>query len=103
MSAPAGVELNEDVLLVLLEDDIFKSISDDVVDGFILSLGDRLALDAGWDLALCESSDKVTDVLGVDCLALWHGELGGFLNLLDGEGGPLGFGQVEGLGVVGEL
>lgn len=85
MSTPRSVKLNEDILLVFLQDDVLESIGDNIEYGLVLALGNRLALNAGWNFALAEFGNEITDVLGVNFLALGHGELGRLLDLLDGE------------------
>ena len=103
VTAPRSVELEEDILFVLLHNDILERIRNDGIYGIILSLGNRLALDASCDLALAVSSDKVGDRLGVDGGGLRERELELLLDLLDGEGRPCRLGKVERLGMVGKL
>lgn len=103
MSAPRGVELEEDIALVIGHDDLVKGVGHDSVDGVLLGLGDGLALDGCSELAVDELADKVRDSLGVYSLRLGQGELELLLDLLDSECWPLGLLQVERLCVVGEL
>jgi len=62
-----------------------------------------LRLDGGGKLSTDEILDESGDGVVVDRLGLIKRELGHVLNVLDGECGPLGFSQVEGLGVIREL
>lgn len=103
MTAPRSVKLEEDILLVLLEDDILKRVGHHGVYCLILSLRNRLALDAGRDLALAVSRDKIGNGLGVDSGCLGQRELELLLDLLDGERWPGRLREIEGLGMVGEL
>jgi hypothetical protein len=70
VTAPRSVKLEEDILLGILDDDILERIGYNSVDCFILSLGNRLALDASRDLALAVSRNEIGDRLGVDSGAL---------------------------------
>lgn len=103
MTAPRCVQLEEDVLLVVLEDNLIEGIGHDSVGSVLLNLRYRLALDRSGNLALYELGDKVTNSLGVHGRGLRKRVFELFLYLLDGERGPFGFLQIEGLGVVGEL
>lgn len=88
MTAPRGVELDEDVLSVV-EDDLLVVVGNDDGDGAVLLLGNRLALDAGLHLAAAEVVDELGDGLDGDVLGLLEGELLVLDRVLDGERRPL--------------
>jgi hypothetical protein len=104
VSAPRGVELNENVLLVV-DDKVLVALGDDHSGTRLLLLGDGLALDAGLDLA----GDKVVNeradsLLGdvLDSALLGVGELLVLGNVLDGERGPGADLEVQVAGVLAE-
>jgi hypothetical protein len=103
VTAPRSVKLEENVLLVVLKDHLIEAICHDGVGGVFLDLGYRLALDRSGNVTFDEFSDKVADGLGVYSRGLRERVFKLLLNLLNSESGPLGFLQVERLGMVGEL
>lgn len=66
MTAPRSVELDKDITLGLLKHDLVEVICDDVVDGLILRLRDRLAFNGGCNLTANELGNKITDSLGIN-------------------------------------
>lgn len=88
VSAPGGVELNKNILLVV-DDDLLVVTAHDDGDGAFLGLGDGLGLDARLNLAVEDILDELADLLGVDLLRLVIGVLGVLSGLLDGEGREL--------------
>ena len=88
MSAPGGVELDEDILLVV-NDNLLIVAAYDHGDGAFLGLGNRLRLDARLYLAVQDVLNELADLLGVKLLGLVIGELGVLGGLLDGEGREL--------------
>ena len=102
VTAPGGVELNEDVLAVII-DDIIEALPDNVVDRVVLGRRNDLALELRFDFACNVLLDPVGDTISSDLLALSVGVLELLLQVLDDEGGPLDFHEVKGAGVVTEL
>jgi len=88
MPAPWGVELDEDVL-VLVHDDIVIVVGHNHMYRPVLLLWDGLGLDAWLDLAVDEVLDELADFLRAELLLLVERELLVLDRLLDGEGGPL--------------
>ena len=94
MSAPWGVELDKNILVVV-DDNILVVVGNDGGDRAFLGLRDRLGLDAGLNLAVEDILHELGDVLLDNLLVLVVGELGVCLGVLDGEGGPLGGVEVQ--------
>ena len=104
VSAPRGVELNENVLLVV-DDEVLVALGDDHSGTGLLLLGDGLALDAGLDLAGDEVVNERADSLLADVLGstlLGVGELLVLGDVLDGERGPGADLEVQVAGVLAE-
>lgn len=104
VSAPGGVELEEDVLVVV-DDEVLVALCDDDGGARLLLLGDGLALDAGLDLALDELLNESANSLLADVLdsaLLGVGELLVLGDVLDGECGPGADLEVEVAGVLAE-
>lgn len=106
VTAPGGVELNQDIL-VGVHDNLVVVLGDNDGNGAVVLLGDGVGLDAGVDLAGGELVEELGDLLLGKVSAL-EGELLVLLGVLDGEGGPLANLEVEvasvlteGLGVDG--
>jgi hypothetical protein len=104
VSAPGSVELKEDILLVV-DNKVLVALGDDHGGTRLLLLGNRLALDAGLNLALNELLNESADSLLADVLdgtLLGVGELLVLGNVLDGERGPGANLKVEVAGVLAE-
>lgn len=104
VTAPGGVELEEDVLLVV-DDEVLVALGDDDGGTGLLLLGDGLALDAGLNLALDELLNERADSLGGDVLGgalLGEGVLLVLGDVLDGKGGPGADLEVQVAGVLAE-
>lgn len=104
VTAPGGVELEEDILLVV-DDEVLVALGDDDGGTGLLLLGDGLALDAGLDLALDELLNERADGLGGDVLGgalLGEGVLLVLGDVLDGESGPGADLEVQVAGVLAE-
>jgi len=104
VSAPGGVKLDENILLVV-DDKVLVALGDDDSGTSLLLLGDGLALDAGLDFAsdkvLNERSDRLLGkVLGRALLGV--GELLVLGDVLDGERGPGADLEVQVAGVLAE-
>lgn len=84
MSAPRGVELQEDILVVL-NDELLVAVGHNGGHRALLGLGNRLGLDARLDLAVKNILDKSADILGVEVLGLVIGILGVLRGVLDSE------------------
>lgn len=93
VTAPWGVELNEDVLVVV-DDDVLVAVGNDDGDWALLGLWDWLRLDGWGDLAGGEVLNELGDGLLSELLVLWEWVLGVLGGLLDGESWPLGL-EVE--------
>lgn len=102
LSTPRRVELDEEILGVVRDNGV-ELIGDEDVYTLVLHGRDLLTFDRGGDLAVDKVGDEGGDGLEVDGGGLREGELGHSLHVLDGERGPDGLGEVERLGVVGEL
>lgn len=98
VTAPGGVELNQDILLVI-KDNLLVVLGNDNSDGTVVGLRDGLGLDAGLHLAGRELLNELGDVIVGDLLLLVKGELLVLDGLLDGERGELVGGEVEVAGV----
>ena len=101
VAAPRGIELKEDILLIVLDNLIVVMRHHDR-DRAVLLLGHGLALDARLDLAGHVFVDKRTHVLLRELLGLVEGELLVLGHVLDGEGGPLVDLEVQVAGVGAE-
>ena len=101
MATPRGVELEQDILLVVL-DDLVVIVRHYDRDGAVLLLGHGLALDARLDLARHVIVDKGADVLLGKLLGLVEGELLVLGHILDGKGGPFVDLEVQIAGVSAE-
>lgn len=104
VSAPGGVELEKDILVVV-DDEVLVALCDNDSGTGLLLLGDGVALDAGLDLAANELLNERTDSLGADVLdgtLLGVGELLVLGDVLDGECGPGANLEVKVAGVLAE-
>lgn len=101
MSTPGGVELDEDILVVV-DDQVIVGVGDDNGNRTLLLLGDGLRLDAGLDLAVQDLLDELANLLGIDLLALVVGELRALGGVLNGEGRELLGVEVQVVGVSAE-
>lgn len=93
VSAPWCVELDQDVL-GLVKNNVVVVLGDDNSDWAIVLFWDRLALDAGVNLARNKIINKLANLL-VGELVLGEGKLLVLLGVLDGESGPLADLEVE--------
>lgn len=98
MSTPRGIELNENVLLVIV-DKLIVVLSNENSDGTVLALGDGLGLDARLNLALKDVVDKCSNGLLGDLLVLIEGILLAVVDVLDSESGELITDEVEVVGM----
>jgi hypothetical protein len=90
VSTPWSVELEQHIL-VAVNDDFLVVLGDDDGGGAFLLLGDRLALDAGLELAGNKVGDELGQLLGgesrgITSFGVW--ELLVLDGVLDGESGP---------------
>lgn len=88
VAAPWGVELDQDVL-VLVHDDVVVVVRHNHMYGPVLLLWNRLGLDAWLDLAVDKVLDELANLLHGELLLLVERELLVLDRLLDGEGRPL--------------
>lgn len=100
MTTPGSVELQQDILVFI--DNIFVVVRYDNFDAALLLLGNRLALDAGRDLAVNEILNESADFVMCNLLALVKGEFLVLDSLLDCKGRPLVDFEVEVTGVGAE-
>ena len=98
VTAPWGVEFNQDILGVI-ENNVLVVVSHNDSDWPIVLFGDSLALDGGLDLAGDKVINERADIFLGELLALVVRELLVLGNVLDGEGGPLVSLEVEVSGV----
>jgi hypothetical protein len=89
VTAPWGVELEEDILVVL-DDKVVVGVGDNDGDWSLLLLWNWLRLDGWRDLALGVVLNKLGDGLLGELLILWEWELGVLGGFLDSESWPLG-------------
>jgi len=104
VSAPGGVELKKNILVVV-NNEILVALGDDHSGTRLLLLGNRLALDAGLNLALNELLNESADSLLADVLdgtLLGEGVLLVLGDVLDGESGPGADLEVKVAGVLAE-
>ena len=88
VSAPGGVELDQDVLLVV-NDNLLEVSANNDGDRTFLGLGNGLRLDTGVNLAIKDVLDELADLLGVNLLGLVVRVLGVLGNVLDSESGEV--------------
>lgn len=100
VTAPGGVELNQDIL-VGVHDNLVVVLGNNDGDGAVVLLGDGVGLDAGVDLAGNERVKELSNLLLGEVSAL-EGELLVLLGVLNGEGGPLANLEVEVTSVLAE-
>ena len=104
VSAPGGVELKEDVLVVV-DNEVLVALGNDHSGTRLLLLGNGVGLDAGLNLALNELLNESADSLLADVLdgtLLGVRELLVLGDVLDGECGPGANLEVEVAGVLAE-
>jgi hypothetical protein len=104
VSAPGGVELEKDVLVVV-DDEVLVALGDDHGGTKLLLLGNGVGLDAGLNFALNELLNESADSLLADVLdgtLLGVGVLLVLGDVLDGERGPGADLEVEVAGVLTE-
>jgi hypothetical protein len=97
VAAPWGVELEENVFLVV-DNDVLVVLGHNNSDGTLLFFGDRLALDGWLDLAGNKVIDECADVLGADVLdgaLLGEREFEVLGDVLDSKSGPAADLEVE--------
>ena len=99
MTAPWCVELDEDVLLVV-HNHFLVVLGHDDSHGAILLLWDRLALDAGFELAADKLVTELANDLLSELLLLVQGVFLSLDGILDGKGGPRANLEVEVLAVL---
>lgn len=87
VTAPGGVELNENVLVVV-NDDILVVVGNDDSYGTVIGFGNGLRLDARVNLASEEVVNELANLLLGDLGLLVVGELLVLLGALDSESGP---------------
>jgi hypothetical protein len=107
VTAPWGIELNQDVLLVI-EDNLIVVLGNDNGNWSILAFWNGLRFDAGLNSTRHKVVNKLSDILGAKLLGLVERELLVLDSLLDSKCGPLANLKVEvsavlakGLGVNG--
>lgn len=104
VSAPGGVELKKNILVVV-DNEVLVALGDDHGGTRLLLLGNRLALDAGLNLALNKLLNESADSLLADVLGgtlLGEGVLLVLGDVLDGEGRPGADLEVKVAGVLTE-
>ena len=94
MTTPWGIELKEDIILVV-DHDVLVIVSHDDLNGTFLFFGDRLRLDTWVDLAIQEVLDKSADIVMGDLLGLIIWEFLVFHSLLDREGWPFAVFEIQ--------
>ncbi len=99
---PCGIEFDKDILGVI-ENDLFKVLSDEDVHGLVLLSRNRLALELRLDFAIKILMNPFADTFSGNFLALVIRILELFLKILDDECGPFGFTEVESLCVITKL
>ena len=88
MTTPWGIELDQDILGIIV-DNVLVVVGNDNSDRTIVLLWYRLALDGWLNLASNEIIDKRANVFLGDLLGLVEGELLVLGNVLDSKGWPL--------------
>lgn len=88
VTAPRGVELEENILLVV-DHKLLVRVGNDNSDRTFLSLGNGLRLDARLNLAVQDVLDELADILSLELLVLVIRILGVLGGVLDGEGREL--------------
>lgn len=102
VAAPGGVELDQNVLVLVVLDNLGVSGSDNDSDGAVVLLGDGLGLDRRLDSAGQDILSQLLHLLNSELTLLVQGELGASDDVLDTESGPLLL-QVDVGGVSAEL
>ena len=94
MTAPGGVELEENIVLVI-QNDLFVVIGHNDLNRAFLLLWNRLGLDAGGDLAVHKVLDECADIVMCKLLLLVERKLLVLDGLLDGESWPFAIFEVQ--------
>lgn len=98
VSTPGGIELDQDILVVV-NDQVLVGVGDNDGNGTLLLLGDGLRLDAGLNLAVQDLLDELANLLGINLLRLVVRVLGALDGVLNGECRELLGVQVQVVGV----
>ena len=99
VATPSRVKLGKDILAVI-QQNLIKRLADHDRHGLVLSLGDRLALELGLELAIEEELNHLVGSLSSYVLLLIVRVLELLREVLDDEAGPLGLAEVKCAGVV---
>lgn len=89
VAAPGGVELNQNVLVLVVLDNLGVSGGDNDLDGAVVLLGNSLGLDRGLDSAGQDILSQLLHLLNSELTLLVQGELGAGDDVLDTKSGPL--------------
>lgn len=89
VAAPGGVELNQNVLVLVVLDNLGVSGGDNDLDGAVVLLGNSFGLDRGLDSARQDILSQLLHLLNSELTLLVQGELGAGDDVLDTESGPL--------------
>jgi hypothetical protein len=101
VSAPGSVKLDQDILLVV-NNDLLVVAANNNGNRSLLSLGNRLGLEARVNLAVEDILDELADILGINLLVLVVRVLGVLGGVLDSESRELLGLKVEVAGVSAE-
>ena len=94
MTAPGGVELEKNIVLVI-QNDLFVVVGHNDLNRAFLLLWNRLGLDAGGDLAVHEVLDECANIVMCNLLVLVKRKLLVLDRLLDGESWPFAIFEVQ--------
>lgn len=102
VTAPGGIEFDEDILGVI-EDNVLESFANNRVDTLVLGFRDRLALERRLEFASEVLFNPLRCEFGGNVFTLVERVLQLFAEVLNNEGRPLGLDEVKSATVVTEL
>ncbi len=94
MTAPWGVELEKNIVLIL-QNDLFVVVGHNDLDRALLLFWNRLRLDAGVDFAINEGLNECANIIVRNLLVLVKRKLLVLDSLLDGKSWPFAIFEVQ--------
>lgn len=94
VTAPGGVELEKNIVVVV-QNDLLVVVGHDDLNRALLLLWNRLRLDAGVDVAINEVLDECANIVMCKLLVLVIGKLLVLEGLLNSKGGPFAVFEVQ--------
>ena len=94
MTAPGGVELKKNIVLIF-QNDLLVVVGHNDLNRALLLFWNRLRLDTGVDLAVHKGLNECANIIVSKLLVLVKGKLLVLDSLLDSEGGPFAVFEVQ--------